>query len=187
MNQNNINLNKRKMDDIVLQSGLNKIEIKVNFFLPTFRPARRVIKIGNRKTDLHVCSRVLLNAHSYCNDILEHYVEPYVHFIGQNFIFWHDNAWPHTARITADYLKEVGIPIFKWPARSPDLNPIEHEHELSRRIKRKINPPTTLQELRIALIKTQEEIPQEVVANLIKSMPRRLEEVIKVRGGNTRY
>lgn len=140
------------------------------------------------KTDLHVFSRVPLNAHLYCNDILEYYVMPYAHFIGQNFMFMQENARPHTARITADYLKEVGIPTLKWPARSPDLNPIEHLwDELSRRIKRKINPPTTLSELRIALVKTWEEIPQEVVANLIKSMPRRLEEVIRLRGGNTRY
>jgi transposase len=38
----------------------------------------------------------------------------------------HDNARPHTARIVQEYLRETKTPVMEWPARSPDLNPIEH-------------------------------------------------------------
>nr|CAH7765736.1 unnamed protein product [Callosobruchus chinensis] len=38
----------------------------------------------------------------------------------------HDNARPHTARLVSAYLDEVHVTRSAWPARSPDLNPIEH-------------------------------------------------------------
>ncbi|GFU71822.1 transposable element Tcb2 transposase [Trichonephila clavipes] len=38
--------------------------------------------------------------------------------------FQPDNARPHTARVSQDCLRTVtSLP---WPARSPDLSPIEH-------------------------------------------------------------
>jgi hypothetical protein len=58
--------------------------------------------------------------------ILEPHVMPLAPFRGNYFLFMHDNAKPHFARIVEDYLVEVGITTMQWPARSPDLNPIEH-------------------------------------------------------------
>ena len=49
------------------------------------------------------------------------------------------------------------------------------------------NPPLNIAELRTAVVEEWEVIPQYEVANLIRSMPQRLEEVIKERGGNTHY
>ncbi|GFW07713.1 KH_dom_type_1 domain-containing protein [Trichonephila clavipes] len=37
-----------------------------------------------------------------------------------------DNARPHRARIVEEYLEDRGLERMEWPARSPDLNPIEH-------------------------------------------------------------
>ena len=37
-----------------------------------------------------------------------------------------DNARPHTAHIVQKYLYIEGITRMDWPARSLDLNPIEH-------------------------------------------------------------
>ena len=37
-----------------------------------------------------------------------------------------DNAPPHKARATMEWLQNEAIPTFGWPAYSPDLNPIEH-------------------------------------------------------------
>ncbi|GFW03562.1 transposable element Tcb2 transposase [Trichonephila clavipes] len=39
-------------------------------------------------------------------------------------IFQQDNARPHTARVSQDCLRTVTT--LPWPARSPDLSPIEH-------------------------------------------------------------
>ena len=37
-----------------------------------------------------------------------------------------DNARAHRARITDQYLEQATIVRMEWPARSPDLNPIDH-------------------------------------------------------------
>ncbi|KAI4900190.1 hypothetical protein NFI96_017673 [Prochilodus magdalenae] len=47
--------------------------------------------------------------------------------------------------------------------------------------------PQTVQELTDALVQVWEEIPQETIRHLIRSMPRRCREVIQARGGHTQY
>lgn len=140
------------------------------------------------KTELHIFNRGRINADVYIRDILQEYVVPYAPYIGDNFILMHDNARPHTAECVTVYLREVGVSTLRWPAYSPDLNPIEHIwDELERRVKRVLHPPNTLTELKQALNDAWEEIPQEVVREVIQSMPRRIDEVIQARGDSTSY
>jgi hypothetical protein len=40
------------------------------------------------------------------------------------FLFMHDNAPCHTATKVTQFLKKKRAPTMKWPAQSPDLNPI---------------------------------------------------------------
>ena len=42
-------------------------------------------------------------------------------------------------------------------------------------------------QLKKALFEKWDQISEEVINNLIESMPNRLEEVIKANGGNTKY
>lgn len=139
-------------------------------------------------TELIFVENGAMNAHRYVEDILQDVVVPYSHFIGNDFVLMHDNARPHTARLVTEYLEAVGVRTLNWPACSPDLNPIEHLwDELQRRIRRRPNLPETLHELRIALQEEFEAIPQNLVVNLINSVPQRILEVIRARGGHTRY
>ncbi|KFM63614.1 Transposable element Tcb2 transposase, partial [Stegodyphus mimosarum] len=83
------------------------------------------ISLGGR-TDLHVFPRGTVNAQVCRNDILDAYVRQYAGAIGDAFLLQDDNARLHRARIINDYLQQKAIMSMEWPARSPDLNPIEH-------------------------------------------------------------
>ncbi|KAJ4436486.1 hypothetical protein ANN_16517 [Periplaneta americana] len=92
-----------------------------------------------------------------------------------NFVLMHDNARPHIAHAIGDYLQEVGIHVLPWPARSPDMKPIENVWDmLGQRVKNRRPRSESLQELRRALGEEWELIPQEDIANQIESMPRRV-------------
>uniref|UniRef100_UPI0037E7EBD5 vascular cell adhesion protein 1-like n=1 Tax=Semicossyphus pulcher TaxID=241346 RepID=UPI0037E7EBD5 len=77
-------------------------------------------------------------------------------------------------RGVTQFLHDEGIDAMDWPARSPGLNPIEHLWDIvSRSIHRCHVSPQTVQELTDAPIQVWEEIPQENIRCLIRSMPRR--------------
>lgn len=129
-----------------------------------------------------------LTAERYINEILGDHVIPYAGFVGENFILMQDNARPHSAAVVRQYLNEVNVPVMDWPSRSPDLNPIEHLwDELKTKVRARYPAPTLIAELRVALSEEWDDIPQERVKHLIKSMKNRLEAVLKSRGGNTMY
>ena len=57
-----------------------------------------------------------------------------------------DNARAHTTRVSMTFLDDECMTVMNSPAKSPDLNPIEHAWDmLSRRIRRRQHPPDTLQ------------------------------------------
>ena len=83
------------------------------------------------KTDLHVIDNGTLTALRYVNEILDVYVRPYAGAVqGENFILMDDNARAHRACITDQYLEQATVVGMERPARSPDLNPIEHAWDM---------------------------------------------------------
>jgi transposase len=59
-----------------------------------------------------------LNAQRYRDEMLRPIVVP--------FMFQHDNAQPHVARICTQFLEAENVPVLPWSAYSPDMLPIEH-------------------------------------------------------------
>uniref|UniRef100_A0A674A2U6 Transposase Tc1-like domain-containing protein n=1 Tax=Salmo trutta TaxID=8032 RepID=A0A674A2U6_SALTR len=145
------------------------------------------ISLGGR-TALHVLARGSLTAIRYRDEILRPLVRPYAGAVGPGFLLMQDNARPHVAGVCQQFLQEEGIDAMDWPTRSPDLNPIEHIWDImSRSIHQRHVAPQTVQELADALVQVWEEIPQETIRHLIRSIPRHCREVIQARGGHTHY
>ncbi|GFW44524.1 transposable element Tcb2 transposase [Trichonephila clavipes] len=146
------------------------------------------IMLGSR-TDLHIFDAGSVNGTRYCNEILL----PYVRLLfrgamGLQFLFMDDNAPCHRTVAAEQLLKSEDIERMDWPARSPDLNPIEHVWDFpGRRLASRTLPPVTIRELRLALQDEWAAMPQQLIDTLILSMGRRCETCLAVRGDPIPY
>ncbi|GFT78155.1 transposable element Tc3 transposase [Trichonephila clavipes] len=145
------------------------------------------ISLGGH-TDLHVFHGGTVTGLRYRDEILDPYVHPYAAAIGNDFILMDDNARPHRARVVEEYLEDHGLERMEWPARSPDLNPIEHLWDyLGREVAALNPPPRSLHELKQGLLCVWSSLPIPVSDNLINSMGNRCRQCIQVRGGHIPY
>ena len=123
--------------------------------------------------------------------ILKDELQNSLRFYGLNppdVIFQQDNDPKHTCRMVREWLDEQEFRTMVWPAQSPDLNPIEHLWcYLKRRLAEYEHPPKGMEELWRRIEEEWEKIPAEVCQGLIESMPRRIEAVLKAKGGYTKY
>ncbi|GFV32844.1 transmembrane and TPR repeat-containing protein 3 [Trichonephila clavipes] len=81
--------------------------------------------LGSR-TDLHIFDAGSVNRTRYCNEILLPYVRLFRGAMGLQFLFMDDNAPCHRTVAAEQLLESEDIERMDWPARSPDLNPIEN-------------------------------------------------------------
>ena len=69
-----------------------------------------------------------LTANLYVSLVIHPVVLPFMNSI-QGGVFQQDNARHHTALVTQQALQSVDM--LPWPARSPDLSPIEHVWDIN--------------------------------------------------------
>ncbi|GFX37778.1 transposable element Tcb2 transposase [Trichonephila clavipes] len=87
-----------------------------------------------------------------------------------------------------DCLDSEDIQRLVWPARSPDLNPIENMWDaLGRQVADRNYPPTNKNTLIRALTEEWDKLPQQLLDNVVQSMVRRVECCITLHGGHIPY
>jgi transposase len=103
-------------------------------------------------------------------------------------IFQDDGAPAHTARSVATWKRSKEIRSFRWPAQSPDLNPIEHLWQiLKTRIQQRNPRPKNLYELKECIYEEWSQLDPSIMRSLVSSMTRRIRSVIIAKGYQTKY
>jgi transposase len=94
-----------------------------------------------------------------------------------------DNAPGHAAQETRQDLLERGVRVIFWPAFSPDLNPIETVwNRMKDYIELHYPEKMSYDALRAAVIEAWHQIGQDLLYDLVKSMPARCAAVIAANG-----
>ena len=120
-------------------------------------------------------------------------LKPYVRlFSGPDFIFMDDNASCHRTFLVGDFFEMENIQRMLWPANSPDLNPIEHVWDmLGRQLATLSHPPSSVPELKSALIEAWNRFSPVLIHHLIASLGNHFAACLAVRGdtppGNRNY
>ena len=106
--------------------------------------------------------------------------------MNRNWIFQQDNDPKDCARSVKEYFQSKKVNVLEWPSQSPDLKPIEHlwEYIDNQLVDRK---PTNKDNLFGLIKECWYNIHQDVLINLVDSMPRRCDAVLKANGYATKY
>ena len=132
-----------------------------------------------------------LNGEGYLSVIADqvHPIMLMVYPAGDGY-FQQDYAPSHKAGIVLSWFEEHDreFTLLRWPAQSPDLNPIENLWDEIERGVRQLDPIlSNLKELGSAIHQTWSQIPHTTYQHLIESMPRRIHAVLMAKGGPTSY
>ncbi|GFW28841.1 transposable element Tc1 transposase [Trichonephila clavipes] len=161
----------------VLATDDNRVRVwrrpgeRYNSFLTVLRHTARtagvmvwgVIAYDSRST--LIVMRGTLTGQRYVDDILRPHVGSFLNSL-TGAIFQQENACPHTARVAQDFLRHFQT--LPWPARSPDLSPVDHVWD---QLKRQMPSCHSVHDLELAVQDLWAHLPQDNLRCLINSMP----------------
>ena len=130
-----------------------------------------------------------VTARRYQDEALLPGLIPFLNRHNQQVLFMQDNATPHRAHTTRAFLQANNVNVFgPWPAKSPDMNPIENLwSQMETAIQRRPNRPTNRDELWQAVQDEWANINMFDVRRLVLSMRRRCSALVAAAGHHTTY
>ncbi|GFY09018.1 transposable element Tcb1 transposase [Trichonephila clavipes] len=124
----------------------------------------------NGRTRLHVVANGTMTGQRYIDEVLLPHVRLFRGAVGDKFVFMDDNATCHRTLAVQDCLDSEDIQRLVWPARSPDLNPIENVWDaLGRQVAGRNYPPTNKNTLIRALTEEWDKLPQQLLNNVVQN------------------
>ncbi|ETV78810.1 hypothetical protein H257_07640 [Aphanomyces astaci] len=157
--------------------------------------ARRARQLLNQAKHLHAKGTSTLailegnqDSGAYAYTLSDH-LFPYIDYhFRRECIFQHDNASIHASKETKEFLNEHNVHVMDWPAKSPDLNPIENIWGvLARAVYAHGRQFASKNELIAAILKAWDGIGQDLIDKLLKSMQKRCVSVLELKGSKTKY
>lgn len=129
-----------------------------------------------------------MNSEEYQEVLFDHLLPFIKRFHRFPLVFQQDNARIHVSNSTMNWLKAQNITTIKWPACSPDLNPMENLWGiLVRDIYANNRQYKSVNELKTAIIGSWSKIRKETIKKLVDSMNNRIFQVIHGNGKLTDY
>jgi transposase len=162
---------------------------------PSFKSGRKIVMvwgcfIGKELGPLVAIDkdRGKVNSSNYCQLLKETLVPFLRKHPGATFM--QDNAPIHNSKFTKTFLQKKGITAMKWPAQSPDLNPIENIWNQLKIALDKRRPRVKNEDELIEAMQEEWGILRKKNNNcqmLVRSMPKRLEMVVQSKGMPIKY
>ncbi|GFV05704.1 transposable element Tcb2 transposase [Trichonephila clavipes] len=142
----------------------------------------------NGHTRLHVVANGTMTGQRYIDEVLLPHSRLFRGAVDDKFVFMDDNATCHRTLAVQDCLDSEGIQRLVWPARSPDLNPIENVWDaLGSQVAGRNYPPTNKNTLIRELTEEWDKLPEQLLDNVVQSMVQCVECCITLHGGHIPY
>ncbi|KAL3656640.1 hypothetical protein V7S43_019105 [Phytophthora oleae] len=128
------------------------------------------------------------NSGHYIYTVSEHLLPFDYKNYGTDLVFMQDNASIHASYETTSFFEDIGMQLLDWPARSPDLNPIENVWAiLARKVYSHDKQYNFIPDLTAAIMEVWESVTMAELHVLMDSMPARCFKVACAGGDTISY
>jgi transposase len=133
-----------------------------------------------------------MNQRRYTEEVLKPHFVPFYNKIRRKHkkevVMQKDRAKYHFAPILTAYKDSHKVQRLDWPPQSPDLSLIENLWKrLKDRISARRHKIRNIEEIKIALQQEWAKLEEEILNELMKSMPKKINEILKNKGGSAKY
>ena len=155
--------------------------------------AKFMVAIAHNKGVIKCYHYDSINGEVFASFIKEHFPAMFQNSSNpKGKLFLQDGDPSQNSKLAMDAMDAVGCRLFKIPPRSADLNPIENTfHLIGKVIQKEAIEKNITKETYVQFCKRTKAhdlaFSPEIIDRTIESMPRRIKEVIKVRGRRTKY